>query len=159
VSLERSTAELARLQDLFRSLFEPGFGGGDELEVTFDSEADCWNGLWCGIRSAGNTCEEAAIATVSAVMMHRSAELARAMKERDHLRERNKELLAVLKDTLDSLRSLQAACAFAGMSPRVYAGHGERAKKIIAESKDAEIERASAEEVRFHVEIPGHDHP
>jgi hypothetical protein len=92
-----NAAELRRLQDLFRSLFEPGFGGGDELEVTFDSEANCWNGLWCGVRSAGNTCEEAAIATVSAVMMRRAAEMARAMKERDRLGERNKELLEALE--------------------------------------------------------------
>lgn len=46
--------------------------------------------------------------------------------------ERERLLREALKDTYDALTSLQAACALSGMSPRIFAGHGGKAKAVLA---------------------------
>lgn len=71
--MENQAARLAT----FEQMLESGFaaGGSDVLSVHFDEESESWVGQWFGILSQGTTREEAIVATVSAVVMHRSVEV------------------------------------------------------------------------------------
>jgi hypothetical protein len=80
------TAEEARAT--FETMLEIGFAGtGHEvpspnvLLVSFDEESQSWVGQWFEVLSAGETREEAIVATISAVIMRRTQALRRALEE------------------------------------------------------------------------------
>jgi hypothetical protein len=82
--LKHEVRDLNKKLAMFESMLEIGFAGaGHEvpgpnvLSVSFDEESESWVGQWFGILSAGETREEAIVATVSAVVMQLNAERCR----------------------------------------------------------------------------------